>query len=241
MVWSDPKFLEKVGSPEFNAQLSQTQFADFHSHGWIFRAVYKRDRKGNLLDAENKVVDSTDPDKFKKAVHLADIHMEKGMHCVDCHFEQDSHGNGRLYAEPRAAIELDCVDCHGTIDARAKLISSGPASPPGGTHFDLLRTPWNARRFEFRDGKLFQRSMVEADKEWEVVQVLDTITPGNAHYSEKSLWAKTIRTDGKSWGDVPADSSLLAHANSRMTCYACHTTCGNINYAIPERIRQSTR
>jgi hypothetical protein len=223
-LWSDPKFLEKVGSPEFNAQLSQTQFADFHSHGWIFRAVYKRDRKGNLLDAENKVVDSSDPDKFKKAVHLADIHMEKGMHCVDCHFEQDSHGNGRLYAEPRAAIELDCVDCHGTIDARAKLISSGPASPAGGTHFDLLRTPWNARRFEFRDGKLFQRSMVEPDKEWEVVQVLDTINPGNAHYSEKSRWAKTIRTDGKSWGDVPADSSLLAHANSRMTCYACHTS-----------------
>ncbi len=28
----------------------QTQFADFHSHGWVFRAVYKRDRKGNLLD-----------------------------------------------------------------------------------------------------------------------------------------------------------------------------------------------
>ena len=88
----------------------------------------------------------------------------------------------------------------------------------------MLRTPWNARRFEFRDGKLFQRSMVEPDKEWEVVQVLDTITPGNAHYSEKSRWAKTIRTDGKSWGDVPADASQLAHANSRMTCYACHTS-----------------
>jgi hypothetical protein len=223
-LWSDPKFLEKVGSPEFNAKLTDTQFADFHSHGWIFRAVYKRDRKGNLLDVQNKVVNPSDPDKFKKAVHLADIHMEKGMHCVDCHFEQDSHGNGKLYAEPRAAIELDCVDCHGTIDARATLISSGPASPAGGTHFDVLRTPWNARRFEFRDGKLFQRSMVEPDKEWEVVQVLDTITPGNAHYSEKSRWAKTIRTDGKSWGDVPSDPALLAHANSRMTCYACHTS-----------------
>jgi hypothetical protein len=223
-LWSEPKFLEKVGSPEFNAKLTETQFADFHSHGWIFRAVYKRDRKGNLLDAENKVVDSSDPDKFDKAVHLADIHMEKGMHCVDCHFEQDSHGNGKLYAEPRAAIELDCVDCHGTIDARATLISSGPASPAGGTHFDVLRTPWNARRFEFRDGKLFQRSMVEPDKEWEVVQVRDTITPGNAHYNEKSRWAKTVRTDGTSWGDVPSDPALLAHANSRITCYACHTS-----------------
>jgi len=66
--------------------------------------------------------------------------------------------------------------------------------------------------------------MVEPDKEWEVVQVLDTITPGNIHYSEKSRWAKTLRTDGKTWGDLPADSSQLAHANSRMTCYACHTS-----------------
>lgn len=223
-LWSDPKFLESVGSTEFNSQLKETQFADFHSHGWVFRAVYKRDRKGNLLDAENQIVAPNDHAKFKKAVHLADIHLEKGMHCIDCHFEQDSHGTGKLYAEPRAAIELDCTDCHGTIDNRATLISSGPAAPEDGTHFDALRTPWNARRFEYRGGKLFQRSMVEPDKEWEVVQVLDTITPGNDHYSEKSRWAKTVRTDGKSWGDVPADSSQLAHANSRMTCYACHTS-----------------
>jgi hypothetical protein len=223
-LWSNLEFLEKIGSPEFNSQLKQTQFADFHSHGWVFRAVYKRDRKGNLLDTENKVVAPDDPAKFQKAVHLADIHLEKGMHCIDCHFEQDSHGTGKLYAEPRAAIELDCTDCHGTIEKRATLISSGPASPAGGTHFDSLRTPWNARRFEYREGKLFQRSMVEPDKEWEVVQVLDTITPGNIHYSEKSRWAKTIRTDGKTWGSLPADSSQLAHANSRMTCYACHTS-----------------
>ena len=65
-------------------------------------------------------------DKFDKAVHLKDIHLEKGMHCIDCHFEQDNHGNGKLYGEPRAAIELDCVDCHGTIEQRATLITSGP-------------------------------------------------------------------------------------------------------------------
>jgi hypothetical protein len=223
-LWSDPKFLEKLGSPEFNSKLQQSQFADFHSHGWVFRAVYKRDRQGNLLDRGNKIVAGDDPDKFKKAVHLADIHLEKGMHCVDCHFDQDAHGNGKLYAEPRAAIELDCTDCHGTIDRKATLVSSGPASPAGGTHFDALRTPWSARRFEYRAGKLFQRSMVDPEKEWEVVQTLDTITPGNAHYNQKSAWAKTIQTDGKSWGNVPADAAKLAHANSRMTCYACHTS-----------------
>ncbi len=63
-LWSNQKFLEMVGSPEFNKQLKQSQFADFHSHGWIFRAVYERDRKGNLLDAEKKIVSPADPEKF---------------------------------------------------------------------------------------------------------------------------------------------------------------------------------
>ncbi len=223
-LWSDPKFLEQLGSAKFNAQLKQSQFADFHGHGWVFRAVYKRDRKGDLLDADSKIVSADDPNKFDKAVHLKDIHLEKGMQCVDCHFQQDVHGNGKLYAEPRAAIELDCTDCHGTVEKRATLITSGPAAPAGGTHLDALRTPWDNRRFEWRDGKLYQHSMVEPDKEWEVVQTLDTITPGNAHYSEKSRWAKTVRLDGKTWGALPADESQLAHANSRMTCYACHTS-----------------
>ena len=223
-LWADTKFLEKLGSPEFNAQLKQSQFADFHSHGWVFRAVYKRDRAGNLLDADNKVVAPDDPAKFSKAVHLADIHLEKGMQCVDCHFQQDVHGNGKLYAEPRAAIELDCTDCHGTVEKRATLITSGPAAPDGGTHLDALRTPWNQRRFQWRGDALIQHSMVEPDKEWEVVQTLDTITPGNPHYSEKSRWAKTVRVDGTTWGALPSDESQLAHANSRMTCYACHTS-----------------
>src|ERR1700734_1045258 len=158
-LWSDPKFLENIGSEQFNKQLKQSQFADFHSHGWVFRAVYKRDRKGNLLDAENKIVSADDPDKFGKAVHLADIHLEKGMHCVDCHFEQDDHGNGKLYGEPRAATELDCVDCHGTVDKRATLTSSGAAAPQGGPALDALAPPWNNRRFEWTGGKLYQRSM----------------------------------------------------------------------------------
>jgi hypothetical protein len=223
-LWSDPKFLEQLGSAKFNAQLKQSRFADFHGHGWVFRAVYKRDRQGNLLDADNKIVAPDNPNKFEEAVHLKDIHLEKGMQCVDCHFQQDVHGNGKLYAEPRAAIELDCTDCHGTVEKRATLITTGPAAPAGGTHLDALRTPWNSRRFEWRDGKLYQHSMVEADREWEVVQTLDTITPGNPHYSEKSRWAKTVRLDGKTWGTLPADESQLAHANNRMTCYACHTS-----------------
>jgi hypothetical protein len=222
--WSDVNFLSNSGSAEFNAKLTQTQFADFHSHGWLFRAVYSRDRQGRLLDANGSVVPFDDPLKFSRAVHLEDIHLEKGMQCVDCHFEQDAHGTGALYGESRAAVELDCVDCHGTISGRASLVTSGPAAPAGGTHLDALRTPWGQRRFEWREGRLYQRSMMDPHQEWEIVQTLDSITPGNAHYNEKSRLAKTMRIDGVTWGDVPWDAALLAHANSRMACYTCHTS-----------------
>jgi hypothetical protein len=221
-LWSDPQFLEKTGTAEFNANLKQTQFADFHSHGWLFRAVYKRDRQGNLLDQDSKVISFDDPSKFDKAVHLKDIHLEKGMHCVDCHFVQDSHGNGKLYGETRNAIEVDCTDCHGTIQARAALKTSGPAAPRGGTDLTVLVTPWKERRFYWRDNRLFQRSMLEQGKQWEVVQILDSITPGNPNYSEKSRLAKTIQKDGKTWGSA-ADESSLAHSNENMTCYSCHS------------------
>ena len=223
-LWSDVDFLSQIGTPEFNAQLKHTQFADFHSHGWVFRAVFKRDRKGALLDANDAVVPHDDPDKFGKAVHLQDIHLEKGMQCVDCHFNQDSHGNGKLYGETRNAVEIDCVDCHGTIKERATLITSGPAAPPGGTLLEPLRTPFGDRRFSWRDGRLFQRSMMEEPKEWEIVQVRDTVTPGAPHFNEQSRLAKTMQRDGVTWGAPAADDTSLAHANSEMTCYTCHTS-----------------
>jgi hypothetical protein len=35
--------------PELNSAARHTQFADFHGHGWVYRAVFKR-TGGNLLD-----------------------------------------------------------------------------------------------------------------------------------------------------------------------------------------------
>jgi hypothetical protein len=222
--WSDVDFLKQVGSPEFNKKLKETQFADFHSHGWIFRAVFKRDRDGYLLDADGTRISDEDPAKLAKSVHLEDIHLEKGMHCVDCHFLQDAHGNGKLYGETRNAIEIGCEDCHGTINHKASLITSGPAAAgDASSNLARYRTPFGDQRFYWRDGRLYQRSNLDRDKEWEVVQVLDTITPGNPHYSEKSRYAKTVQQDG-TWGGRLDDISHLAHSDKRMTCYACHTS-----------------
>ena len=230
-LWGDEKFLEKIGSTDFNARLKTTQFADFHGHGWVFRSVFNHDRKGNWLDKDGQQIAFDDPGRFGKAVHLADIHLEKGMQCNDCHFAQDNHGNGKIYGEPRAAVEIDCVDCHGTIRQKATLITSGPAAPdaaqpgePRGRHLDALRTPWGLRRFEWREGRVFQRSMSEEKKEWEIVQTADTITPGNVHFNEKSYRAKLISKDGSLSSEMPQDDTHLAHGNEKMTCYSCHTS-----------------
>jgi len=217
-LWSDPEFLAEVSQ---NPGLKRTQFADFHGHGWIFRAVHKRDRQGRLLDGAGQAIAENDPAKLAKAVHLRDIHLERGMHCVDCHFSQDVHGTGMLHGETRAAIEIDCVDCHGTASAGATLLTSGPASR--GSDLTLKTTPYGLPRFVRREGKVLQRSMVEEGREWVVPQVRDSVTPGHPRFNERSAYAKTLLRDGATWGIAPSPGQALAHDNSKMTCFACHS------------------
>jgi hypothetical protein len=237
-LWTDGEFLARVS--ELNDRTRHTRFADYHGHGWVFAAVFKRDRKGSLLDAEGAVVPFDAPDRFERAVHLRDVHLEAGMHCVDCHFSRDVHGDGTLQGEYSAAIEIDCEDCHGSAAERTDLRTSGPAAPPGGTDLALGTTPFGKRRFAWRAGTLVQRSMLDPEREWEVVQVRDTLDPAHRRYNRQAAWAKTVRRDGESWGAPPAagadsgaggggprlltGSEALAHDRSVMSCYACHTS-----------------
>ncbi|MGH9943656.1 MAG: hypothetical protein ACRD9R_15020 [Pyrinomonadaceae bacterium] len=281
---SKDDFLTKTGDPkgDFNSQLKRTHFQDFHGHGWLFRAVFKKDRKGNFLDAEgNRIEGEITPEKLNQSVtykdddsyqlgdnsagkgvpvHLKDIHLEKGMHCADCHFRQDSHGNGNLYNEPRAAIEINCADCHGTISARAGLVTTGPAAGWGSENGQLISTgkgrnlrqtgrtgilttnergtkvpvlqrgplrkmdPVTKQEVQITRDEVIQNSIVEPGRWWRVKQTLDTITPGHKDYNEQSRYAKTIRKDNSTWGDVPAKEEELAHADSQMTCFSCHSS-----------------
>jgi hypothetical protein len=243
-LWGKPEFLFEAS--KLNPQLKKVQLSDYHGHGWIFRRVYKLDRKGNFLDKDGKIIPFDDPELYGKdpytsdggkAVHLKDIHLERGMHCVDCHYSQDAHGNGNIYGDRRAAIEISCEDCHGTVDKKVTLQTlrtSGPGAPDGGNQMNKTarQMPFNAARFASREGKLFQRSMVEKNdpatgklKEWEIPQVADTVTPGNPRYNPKSARAKTMQRDNETWGTVPKDTKQqLAHDNSRVSCVACHSS-----------------
>jgi hypothetical protein len=134
-----------------NPQLHDTQFADYHGHGWNFRGVYARDRKGDLLDKNREQIADNDPDKWKKAVHLQSIHVDVGMQCVDCHFAQDAHGDGYIKAEVMGSVEIQCQDCHGTVDKPPTLKTSGPAASPYGKDLLLIRNPDGKKRFEWVD------------------------------------------------------------------------------------------
>ena len=260
-LWGNPEFLNNVS--DLNPALRHTQFADFHGHGWVFRAVFKKDRQGQLLDhkgtglpnptTQDLMNSVAPPDPHEKIVgkqrdgvpvHLMDIHMEKGMHCVDCHFYQDGHGDTKLYGEVRAAIEIQCIDCHGDatkslvakvdeqlgVGQAAKLLTSGPAAAAEPTNLLALRTAFGKPRFEIKRApgqkpSLIQRSNIEENLAWEVTQTADTLDPNSQDYNPRSHIAKTVRMDQDGvmrWGDL-LPNERCAHQNSNMSCIACHS------------------
>jgi hypothetical protein len=233
--WADLEFLEEVSS--LNPQLKDTQFADYHGHGWNFRAIFKRDREGTLLDAEGNPVADDDPKKFDKAVHMSSIHLDAGMHCVDCHFQQDGHGNGHIAGEVAAAVEIDCKDCHGSVSAYPNLFTSGPAALEGGTDLGAIRNPDGRLRFEWVGEKLIQRSAVDPSIEWVVSQVKDSVDPKHADYNAKAARAKTLSKNVNDQRYGPDVSMAdLAHSDEEMECYTCHTSwttsCGGCHLPI---------
>ncbi len=256
--WADLDFLRNVY--DLNPELKDTQFADYHGHGWNFRAIFKRDRHGNLLDADGNIVDPDDPEKWRKegegkfvepgvnpgkAVHMMSIHAEQGMQCADCHYAQDSHGNGLIYGEVANAIEIGCKDCHGTADAYPTLRTSGPAAPPKGNNLALLRNPDGQRRFEwvedeFGKRKLIQRSIVDPELEWEVSLVKDSVDPAYPHFNAKAARAKLMSRYGAETGNFEFGAGVAvedrAHKDPDMACFTCHlswtTSCGGCHLPI---------
>ncbi|MBW8753311.1 MAG: hypothetical protein JF595_04045 [Sphingomonadales bacterium] len=256
--WADVDFLRNVY--DLNPELKDTQFADYHGHGWNFRGVFKRDREGNLLDAAGKVVSPDDPEKWRKAgegkfvepgtnpgkaVHMMDIHAEKGMQCADCHYSQDAHGNGLIYGEVANAVEIGCKDCHGTADAYPTLLTSGPAAPPKGTNLALIRNGDGQRRFEwstdnFGRRKLIQRSIVDPRLSWEVSLVKDAVDPSSPTFNAKSARAKLMSAtggeDGRFGFGPGVPMANRAHKDGEMACFTCHlswtTSCGGCHLPI---------
>src|SRR5690606_1890598 len=228
----------------------QTQFGDYHGHGWNFRAIYRRDREGNLLDADGNIIPAGDPDTFRRegeglfapigtnpgrAVHMMDIHAERGLQCADCHFARDSHGSGFVVGEVANAIEIACKDCHGTIRDYATLLTSNVAAPPGGTNLALIRNQDGRRRFEWveRDGRrvLIQRSIVDPSLEWEVSQVRDSVDaalpPCHARGDQP--------TEGPCFNQLSARAKLMSRGGAETGRYVFGSGVPDHELAPPDR------
>ena len=74
-------------------------------------------------------------------------------------------------------------------------MTSGPAAQPGGRDLSLIRNPDGRARFYWRDGKLYQRSILWPDREWEMSLVKDSVDPDHPNFNAVSSRSKTV--DGK--------------------------------------------
>jgi hypothetical protein len=113
--WGDREFLNGVAE-EVNAGLEHTQFADYHGHGWIFRGVFKTDRKGRLLDKDGGVVEYDDPKKFEGVIPKLGSAPTADDICPP-----DAPDAGCFAPKPGKPVHLKdvhaergmhCVDCH---------------------------------------------------------------------------------------------------------------------------------
>ncbi len=134
-LWSDLDFLRNVY--DLNSELKDTQFADYHGHGWNFRAILKRDREGNLLDAEGNmasygtetanIVDPNDPQKWRKDCksylpkepEKHELCMSNAENGREAKFSPAGFNPGKSVhmMDIHAEKGLQCADCHFAQDS----------------------------------------------------------------------------------------------------------------------------
>jgi hypothetical protein len=113
--WGDRSFLDGVAE-NVNKDLEHTQFADYHGHGWIFRGVFKTDRKGNLIDKDGNVVDYDDPNKFAGVIpKLGSAPTAKEIYDpnnIEAGCFRPQPGKPVHLKDVHAEVGMHCVDCH---------------------------------------------------------------------------------------------------------------------------------
>ena len=124
--WGNPEFLHDI--VKLNPQMDKTQFADFHGHGWVFRNVYKRDRKGTMIDHQGKEIAAVTPELLKQGSDFPC--MVKKFHKDNNPFQNPAN----LVAKEKQELDacrsgqpvhlmdihlekgMHCVDCHFSQD-----------------------------------------------------------------------------------------------------------------------------
>ena len=193
-LWGDLDFLRNVSRPQPEAQghpvrrlprprLELPRDLQARPQGQPAgrrRQDHRRRRSGEVRRKDAPKFAPVGQNAPGKAVHMMDIHAEKGMQCVDCHFAQDSHGNGQIYGEVAAPSRSTAR----TATARRRPIR--PCAPPGrradprASTCSLLRKPDGRRRFEWGAGR-----PPGADP---------ALDAGSRSWSGRSSWSRTRST-----------------------------------------------
>jgi len=168
--WSDPEFLNEL--TQLNPVLRHNTFADFHGHGWVFRAVFKKDRYGNLLDRRGlKLTGVTAADREKavsaplaaKEIYQVQTQAKAKELVPD---ETDAETVRRLereFEEAWAGVpvhQLDvhiekgmhCVDCHFIQDAHGNTKLYGEVRAAVEIACEKCHGNAGGRAFELVDG-----------------------------------------------------------------------------------------
>jgi hypothetical protein len=110
-----------------NPQLEHTQFADFHGHGWMFQAVFKKDRSGIPLDHAGRPIPEPTAEQRQKSLKIPEIAQELQREVDWTQPEEEllrqvRELESRLMAEkdnvPVHMLDIHlergmhCVDCH---------------------------------------------------------------------------------------------------------------------------------
>ena len=113
-MWADVDFLRNVY--ELNPNAEHTQFADYHGHGWNFRAIFKRDRDGNMLDAEGNILrpGNAETDTPEEFAYHEERWRQRWRRDGEGQFVQPGTNPGEAVhmMSIHAEVGMQCVDCH---------------------------------------------------------------------------------------------------------------------------------
>jgi len=149
-----------------------------------------------------------------------DIHFEKGLHCIDCHYSKEVHGDGHLYGDTQVFVQIECENCHGSIDEESKLkLDDGTPMP------NLERD---------KDGTVWLTGKVDGVKH-KVTQVKRSVDPADSLFSQTAFIS--MGRDAQS-GFSHADriECYTCHSAWYPSCYGCHVT---VDYSKSSRVLTS--
>jgi hypothetical protein len=161
-------------------------------------------------------------DNLHHQVQSRDVNPDGGLLCQDCHTTIDKYGDGNLPGTTLAQMEIECVDCRGTVGKFPWELALGHdeefqqeiAQDARGLADDLTDEQYVAEVYDAEDGYL---STTRGNRFGKVI-------PHSASCLDVEVPVlKQIALDG-TWTSPNAEVAMMSvgkHMES-MECYACH-------------------